>query len=40
MTTTIAPPDLSARSLGFEVERSMRASAAALYRAWTEQFDR
>lgn len=28
MTTTIAPPDLSARSLGFEVERSMRASAA------------
>jgi uncharacterized protein YndB with AHSA1/START domain len=32
-------PDLSDRSLGFTLERSMAASAQSLFRAWTEQFD-
>jgi uncharacterized protein YndB with AHSA1/START domain len=40
MTKTVAPPDLSSRLLGFTYERVMRASAPALFRAWTEQFDR
>jgi uncharacterized protein YndB with AHSA1/START domain len=34
------PPDLSARPASTQHERSMRASAPALYRAWTEGFDR
>jgi len=32
-------PDLSDRSQGFTIERSMAASAQSLFRAWTEQFD-
>lgn len=35
----ICQPDLSARAFALAVERSMRASSQALYRAWTEQFD-
>ena len=34
-----SPPDLSARPHRLQVERFMRASADALYRAWTEEFD-
>jgi uncharacterized protein YndB with AHSA1/START domain len=40
MTTVISPPDLSARPLQMATERSMTASPAALFRAWTEGFDR
>jgi uncharacterized protein YndB with AHSA1/START domain len=36
----IAQPDLSDRPLRFTVERAMVASPAALFRAWTEHFDR
>ncbi len=32
-------PDLSQRPFSFVCERAMEASAEALYRAWTEQFD-
>jgi uncharacterized protein YndB with AHSA1/START domain len=39
-TPMICPPDLSARPWQLQVERAMQASATALYRAWTEQFDR
>lgn len=35
----IAPPMLLADALRFTCQRHMRASCAALYRAWTEQFD-
>lgn len=38
--TIIVPPDLSSRPLRFSCERSMLASPSALFRAWTEQFDR
>jgi uncharacterized protein YndB with AHSA1/START domain len=38
--TTICPPDLSSRPLRVTAERAMSASPAALFVAWTEQFDR
>lgn len=40
MATPLAAPDLSKRPLSFTVERAMAAAPAALYRAWTQQFDR
>lgn len=36
----VAPPDLSARPVALTCRRKMVASPAALYRAWTEQFER
>ena len=35
----ITVPDLSARPLGFKVERLMESQADTLYQAWTEKFD-
>jgi len=40
MTMAVAYPDFSARPLGLTVERAMTSGHAALFRAWTEQFDR
>jgi uncharacterized protein YndB with AHSA1/START domain len=40
MTTAVGPPDLSARPFRLTVERAMTAQPGALFRAWTEQFDR
>ena len=40
MATTIAPPDLSERPLGLTAECVLTASPVAVFRAWTEQFDR
>jgi len=40
MTTIIAPPNLSSRPFGLLCERAILVSPAALYLAWTEQFDR
>src|SRR5580698_10497040 len=34
------PPDLTSRPFHFTVESAMLSSPAALYRAWTEDFDR
>jgi uncharacterized protein YndB with AHSA1/START domain len=35
----LPPPDLSGRPHQFTVEREMKSSPAAIYRAWTERFD-
>lgn len=40
MTTVVGPPDLSARPFRLSVERAMTTQTSALFRAWTEQFDR
>ena len=40
MPDTVAAPDLSSRPLSARCERRMVASPAALFRAWTEGFDR
>jgi uncharacterized protein YndB with AHSA1/START domain len=37
--STICPPDLSARPLGFTVEHIFPMPPAVLFKAWTEQFD-
>src|SRR5580658_6268155 len=39
MTAIIAPPDLSTRPFNVTTQRAMLASPAALFRAWTDQFD-
>ena len=40
LTPTVAYPDLSSRPLRLTVHALVAASPHALYRAWTEQFDR
>jgi len=35
----VPPPDLTGRAFELTLERTMTAAPAALYRAWTEQFD-
>lgn len=40
MSVIVAPPDLSTRPFSLSSERAMRATPQALFRAWTEQFDR
>jgi len=38
--TAFCPPDLAARPFALSTERVMRAKAPALYRAWTQEFER
>ena len=40
MSADILKPDLSDRPLGHTVEQDMRASPAAIYRAWTSDWER
>jgi uncharacterized protein YndB with AHSA1/START domain len=40
MTIIVAPPDLAPRPFRLTAERAMVASPSALFRAWTEGFDR
>ena len=40
MAAPIRPPDLSTRPFNLETERTVALSADAIYRAWTEGFDR
>ena len=40
MRKAIVMPDLSARPLRLNIERTMISSPSALFRAWTEEFDR
>lgn len=40
MATIIAPPDLSNRPIRLVCERTMLATPSALFRAWTQEFDR
>ena len=40
MKSAVTMPDLSARPLRLNVEREMVSSPSALFRAWTEEFDR
>ncbi|MGP8076433.1 MAG: SRPBCC family protein [Thermoplasmata archaeon] len=40
MSESTPPQDFPQGPLRFSLERTMRASSAAIYRAWTEQFER
>jgi uncharacterized protein YndB with AHSA1/START domain len=40
VSAAIAPADISSRPLGLACRRRMTTSASALYRAWTQEFDR
>lgn len=40
MATIIAPPDISNRPIRLVCERTMLATPSALFRAWTQDFDR
>lgn len=40
VVSPMRPPDISSRPFRLTVERQMAADRAALFRAWTEEFDR